>query len=320
MFNTYEDIRAWREETISSVEDDPQQLNAFHDQVMYQTVKIAKGKVESEQGEVPAPFAFFLMGSAGRYEQSLWSDQDHGLLFEGDHQPYFLKLGEEISDGLAVVGYPYCEGKVMASNPLWCQSLDSFNEQMEGWLSEADWSSLRNFSIFFDSRVLMGEKQYLLGVKKKIFSYLSEHPDLYPRFVDNVQLIKKGVGVFGQLLPEQQGEREGSMNIKQTAYFPYVNALRMLALLRGESGSSTLTRFEAMKDRYPSVAEFEKDFHQLLAFRLRHQRASNSYEGVHLLPVKELSKEDKHQLKKMIKHGNKLFSTMKTILKKEGVL
>ncbi|TGB01958.1 DUF294 nucleotidyltransferase-like domain-containing protein [Halobacillus salinus] len=320
MFTTYEEIRAWREDTIRSVAEDPLQLNAFHDQLIYQTVQLAKGKVEREQGEVPAPFAFFLMGSAGRYEQSFWSDQDHGLLFEGDHQAYFLKMGEEISDGLAVVGYAYCEGNVMASNPLWCQSVDSFSNQVERWLMEPEWSSLRNFSIFFDSRVLVGEKQFLVHVKEKVFSYLNENTGLYARLVDNVQMIKKGVGIFGQLLPEQKGEHEGDINIKQTAYFPYVNALRMLALLRGVDDSSTLSRMAAMKERYPTVGSFEKDFLGLLELRLRYQVQSDSYEGVHLLPVKQLSKGDKQQLKEAIKQGHKLFSTMKSIMKKEGVL
>lgn len=320
MFTTYKQLKQWREEILDSVADDHFQLNAFHDQLIYQTVELAMNKIESEQGSPPAPFAFFLMGSAGRFEQSMWSDQDHGILFEGDHQEYFLKLGEEISDGLAVVGYVYCEGNVMASNALWCQSVDSFYTQIEGWLKEADWSSLRNFSIFFDSRVLIGERDYLNKIKEKVFTFLSDHPDLYSRFVDNVHLIKKGIGIFGQLLPEQKGENEGDINIKQTAYFPYVNALRTLALLRGVYASSTLSRFSELKERYPSIAPFEKDFHSLLEFRLRYQTKSSTYEGVHLLPVKQLTKDDKQQLKVWIKHGHHLLSTMKSIMRKEGAL
>lgn len=320
LFTTYEEIRDWRKETIRSVADDPLQLNAFHDQLIYQTVQLAKGKVEREQGALPAPFAFFLMGSAGRYEQSFWSDQDHGILFEGNHQAYFLKLGEEISDGLKVVGYAYCEGKVMASNPLWCQSVDSFSSQVDGWLKEADWSSLRNFSIFFDSRVLVGEKEYLVTVKERVFTFLRDHQELYGRLIDNVQWIKKGVGIFGQLLPEQKGEQEGNINIKQTAYFPYVNALRMLALLKGVSAPSTLLRFEELKEIYPSIGSYERDFLELLELRLRYQVQADSYKGVHLLPVKHLTKEDKQQLKETIKRGHKLFSTMNSIMKKEGVV
>ncbi|MBA2176652.1 hypothetical protein H0266_17325 [Halobacillus locisalis] len=320
MFTTYNELKQWREETLESVAGDHFQLNAFHDQLIYQTVALAKDKVESEQGSPPAPFAFFLMGSAGRYEQSVWSDQDHGILFEGDNQEYFLRLGSEISDGLAVVGYEYCEGDVMASNPLWCQSYHSFEKQTLDWLNEASWQTMRHFSILFDSRVLVGEAEYLLALKQRIFKALQEEPRLMSRFIDNVNYIKKGIGVFGQLLPEQQGEKRGTIQLKQTAYFPYVNALRILALFQGVSSPSTISRFEQLAGTYPSIAEYEKDFRELLDFRLRFRKEASSYEMVHLLPLECLSKHDKQQLKRLIKRGQSLFSAAKSIVKEERMV
>ncbi|KHE73059.1 DUF294 nucleotidyltransferase-like domain-containing protein, partial [Halobacillus sp. BBL2006] len=312
----------WREKTLDSVADDHLQLNAFHDQLMYQTISIAQDKIESEQGKSPAPFAFFLMGSAGRFEQSVWSDQDHGIVFDGpDHyQDYFLNLGAEISHGLEVVGYEKCEGNVMASNPLWCQSIESFNKQMEEWLDEESWQSLRNFSIFIDSRVLDGNEDYLLQVKKTCFNILENNPHLYSRLIDNFEFIKKGVGVFGQLLPEQRQGVNGEIHLKQTAYFPYVNALRILALKKGVSAAPTLERFEILNYNYPFIEAYEKDFRELLEFRLRFRKEATSYDKVHLLPIARLSRQDKQELKHLIKRGQKLFSKSKSMLHEEDAL
>ncbi|MCP3028573.1 DUF294 nucleotidyltransferase-like domain-containing protein [Halobacillus sp. A5] len=320
MFQTYEDIKQWRLETIPSIADDHFQLNAFHDQVMYQTVGIAKTKLESEQGIPPAPFAFFLMGSAGRFEQSVWSDQDHGLIFESGDQDYFLKLGDEISHGLAVAGYELCEGRVMASNPLWCQSAEAYKEQVGAWLEEASWQSMRNFSILFDSRVLYGDEELLLQLKQDAFTMLEREPQLYARLMENFEFIKKGVGVFGQLLTEQRQGMKGEIHLKETAYFPYVNAIRILALRKGVSDASTLDRFISLGDTFPFIKEYEQDFRQLLDFRLQFRKEAANYEKVHLLPIERLSREDKQKLKYLIRRGNQLFAKAKSILKEEGAL
>lgn len=320
MFNSYKDIRKWRENRIGSVAGDHFQLNTFHDQMIHHAFDLAKEKVEREQGPPPAPFAFFLMGSAGRFEQSIWSDQDHGIVFDGkqEHQRYFLKLGEEIREGMAIVGYERCEGNVMASNPLWCQSVDVLKTQISDWLREASWQKLRHFLIFFDSRVLIGDKELLFQVKKQVFSILEEDPWLFSRLIDNVNHMKKGVGIFGQLLPDYNGEKKGNFNLKQTVYFPYVNALRMLALLHHVRSPSTLSRFEAIRSIYPSVADYEEDFHQLLQFRLQWRNEAENYENVHMLKVDQLSKKDKQQLKTSVRRGQKLYSIAKSIVKEEG--
>ncbi|MCP3029864.1 DUF294 nucleotidyltransferase-like domain-containing protein [Halobacillus sp. A1] len=319
MFSTYEELKQWRENTIRSVADDHLQLNAFHDQLMYQAATIAMDKIESEQGNPPAPFAFFVMGSAGRFEQSVWSDQDHGIVFDGDEnvQHYFLELGEEISRGLATVGYEWCEGQVMASNPLWCRSVVSFQDQISEWLDEASWQSLRNFSIIIDSRVLYGKEELLERVKHEAYSRLENHPSLYARLVDNFEFIKKGVGVFGQLLPDQRQGMKGDIHLKETAYFPYVNALRILALRSGAMAAPTISRFEALKGKYPFIEEYEKDFRHLLEFRLRLRQGAENYEKVHLLPIDRLTKEEKQELKYLIRRGNQLFAKSKSIVRKE---
>ena len=129
------------------------------------------------------------MGSAGRFEQSVWSDQDHGIIYQRArhrNKRLFFALGKEISKGLYLAGYEYCDGDVMASNPFWCKSLSEWQEQLSTGPLDSNWESIRNLLIFIDGRSLYGdsklsrklkELKYIKLFKMKIFlqKYLTIH-------------------------------------------------------------------------------------------------------------------------------------------------
>lgn len=316
---SYEQLKEWRERNINAVSSDHHKLNEFHDELMKNTVKIALEKVESEWGKPPTHFAFFVMGSAGRGEQSVWSDQDHGIIYEATagFQDYFLTLGREITKGLTIVGYEQCDGNVMASNPLWCKAAFAWEKQILDWLDESDWESLRYFITFSDSRVLVGNDDLLLKLKNIAFSKLDAEPSLYKRLYENVGFIKKGIGIFGQLLPEVKGEDTGTINLKLTMFFPYVNSLRLLALLEKIPEASTLERFQLLSSNYQPIKDYQVDFLKLLNYRLFFQRDAVSYKKVHLLDVKSMSTREKENIKQIMKNGRKLFKeTIKIIDKR----
>ncbi|SER36043.1 CBS domain-containing protein [Gracilibacillus ureilyticus] len=314
----YEEIKLFRERYIHK-QKDYQSLNTFHDRLTWQTINTAIQKVEEEQGKSPAPFAFFVMGSAGRCEQSVWTDQDHGIVYRGgsDEKDYFLELGEEIAAGLEVIGYPRCEGKVMASEPMWTHSTDNWINQVEKWLEEATWQSLRHFSTFFDSRVVIGESSLLDEIKRSTFNFLDNNPEVYRRLIDNVSFLRKGIGIFGQLLPEQSGPMTGSIHLKTTTFFPYVNSLRLLALMDHHLRASTVDRFIYLKENYPFLIEYEDQFKRLLEFRYEHTRLARNYEEVHYVSLAKLSKSDKQELKQFMKSGAELFEKTKSLIEKE---
>ncbi|WP_245546982.1 DUF294 nucleotidyltransferase-like domain-containing protein [Evansella cellulosilytica] len=314
-------MKKWRADNIYKVSMDHQKLNAFHDELMKQIVHTALEKVKSESGLPPAHFAFFLMGSAGRAEQAIWSDQDHGIIFDGDKkdEQYFLKLGSEISEGFAICGYELCEGNVMASNPLWCKSLVDWEKQILNWFDEDSWTSIRNFTIFFDSRVLVGKHKLLEQLKEIAFNKLSHEKHLMNRLIDNVGRIKKTLGVFGQFLPEQYGEHAGAIHLKHAVFFPYVNALRLLAIYERVSDPSTLARFQKLPSNYDhSLKLYRRDFNNLLDFRLRSFENAKDYHDVHYLNIKSLSKSEREALKVIVKRGIKLFNETKLVIEKRG--
>jgi len=314
----YDQLKSWREQNIKTVSGDSIKLNEFHDRLIIATVHVAIEKVKSEWGPAPARFSFFIMGSAGRSEQSVWSDQDHGIIYQGPEEvnPYFLKLGEEISNALFAVGYDFCDGNVMASNPRWCKSTAAWADQLHDWFDNESWESLRHFSTFFDSRVLVGNEEYLAELKRIAFWRLEQNKNLYLRLIENVSHIRKGVGLFGQLLPNSYGDEAGTINLKEKVFFPYVNSLRLLALWEKLTEPSTLVRFKRLESTYGYLENYKNLFIILLNYRLRFQHDTKSYEKVHLLEVERLTRKEKQELKQMMKNGYKLFSDTRGIIEK----
>lgn len=299
---------------MEAVKHDHDALNKFHDELITEAVTLSIEKHESEQGISPARFAFFVTGSAGRFEQSIWSDQDHGIIFEGsnehEHLTYFLELGDEIVKGLNICGYEECDGKVMANNPIWCRSTDSWQKQVSNWLEDDSWEHLRNTSIFIDARVLIGDQSLLSDQKQTIFDMIERKPFLLKRMADNIQNGQKGVGWFGQLLPVQKGPNKGMLDFKLLVLFPFVNAIRLLSYGEKITDSSTLSRIQKLSDHEIHLANYEQSFREALEFRLKKVDATHSYDKIHFINVEQLTKSERRKIKVWIKEGTSLIKTV----------
>lgn len=318
---TYSQIRITRDREIRHVSSNAARLNLFHDEIIRQTVAVAINRIKEEAGPPPSPFSFFVMGSAGRLEQGIWSDQDHGIVYmEGpaETKQYFLMLGSEISEGLLQTGYKKCDGKVMGSNPMWCRSLGEWEKQLEDWILEASWESIRYLLTFLDGRSLHGETSFIS--KLKLLAYDSIHKErLLIRILQNTMHVRKGVGVLGQFLVETHGPYTGMLNIKDTALFPYVNGARLLAIHERILDTSTLLRLQQLPDSLMPPHEREKliqSFINLQNYRLLFSNHTD-YESGHYLAVDRLSKQQRKVLKEGLKDGIHLYEYVRNLVEKE---
>jgi CBS domain-containing protein len=103
------------------------------------------------------------LGSEGRFEQTLNTDQDNAIIFEvpagmtaDQVREKLLPVARRINETLALCGFPLCRGEIMASNPKWCLSLEEWKRTFNGWIGGGSPESLLNASIFFDFRALYG--------------------------------------------------------------------------------------------------------------------------------------------------------------------
>ncbi|WP_066054993.1 DUF294 nucleotidyltransferase-like domain-containing protein [Robertmurraya korlensis] len=318
--SSYESIKLWKETHLAEHMSNSESLNKFHDEVMMKVFETASARMKSEP---PCSFVWFITGSGGRLEQGLISDQDHGIVFQQANQEashYFSKLGNELSFGLQIVGYPLCEGKVMSSNPLWCQDAASWNKQVVSWMEESSWVSIRNLQIFYDARNLVGDIDLLYQLKEVIHEYCDSHPKFLGRLFENVKHVKKTIGPLGQIIVEEKGIHAGAIDLKYSAFIPYVNAVRLLAWKEGVFETSTIGRLRELNKlaKYEELSQYQENFSQLLQFRLDHLSLTSSYDDSHYLYVKKLSKDNQKLIKKILKDGKKLQQYVQRMIEKGG--
>lgn len=317
----YSGIRQYRDQQIIKVSHNHVLVNHLHDEIMIKVIQTAMKQIAEELGSPPAPFSFFVTGSAGRFEQAIWSDQDHGIIFADDSeaaQTYFLALGKEIVKGLYLAGYPYCSGGVMASSPVWCKSTAGWTAQLTKWIQESSWESIRNLLIFVDCRNLFGEMEYTNHLKVLVYEAIHREK-LIERIFSNTSHLQNGIGILGQFLVETHGVHAGTLNIKEKMLFPFVNAARLLAVKEKMLASSTLTRLGNISEKSFSAHDkklYQDQFNKLLHFRLIFGNHSN-YESGHYLSIGKMPKMLRKELKEIIQAGIKLNHHARTLVEKE---
>jgi CBS domain-containing protein len=131
---------------------------AVSDAITKRVVELAIEKT----GKPPVGFALISLGSEGREEQTLKTDQDNAIIYNGKYSDevneYFLELSGKINQWLNDIGYNFCKGKVMASNPKWCQPVSRWKEYFREWVENSDPESIMDTSIFFDMRYVYGDE------------------------------------------------------------------------------------------------------------------------------------------------------------------
>ncbi len=213
--------------------------------------KIIAFAIESA-GQPPCNFAFMVMGSEGRKEQTLKTDQDNAIIFEDiaaipveTIQSYFLKLGETICAELNQVGYAFCKGDIMARNPKWCQPVSAWKEYFFSWIRAAEPEDLLRSSIFFDFRCAYGKAELVSELRSFLMYSFSGQPYFFRFMAENALYFKPPVGFFRNFIVESKGEHRDSFDIKK-AMVPIIDFARIYALKYGISETNTQERLHQL--------------------------------------------------------------------------
>jgi CBS domain-containing protein len=199
-----------------------------------------------EMGPAPADYAFLALGSGGRQEQTLGSDQDNAIVHAGRlGEPWFQAFGEKLCGWLADMGVPPCPGGVMASNPAWCAPLGTWQEYFARWIREPDSQELRDFNIFFDFRCVAGSKELARALRGSIAAMLPDHPPFFLHLAQDA-LSKRLPPLFsGGMLRELLRTGPAELNVKE-AMAPIVRFARLYALRHGIGATATIERLAGL--------------------------------------------------------------------------
>ena len=238
---------------------------------------------EEELGPSPVPYAFLALGSQGRGEMTLSSDQDNAILYQDPDdeetaacaEAYLLELGRFVCGWLDRAGYPLCIGEVLAQNQRWCRPLSAWKRYFTEWIQLAEPQQLLEFTIFFDFRPVHGEAELARALRRHLFAELRNRPAFFPHFAQNALLFKPPARLFGRLLGA--GEHAGHLDLKD-AVMPIVNFARLYALRQEADATHTLDRLQALAEAgvltEASGREIGNAYELLMRLRLRQQSAA----------------------------------------------
>ena len=148
-------------------------ITALNDRVTFKFLRLTEQEMQDEgYGKPPVRYSWMALGSEGRREQTLRTDQDNALVFETVPaedkeavQKWFLTFSQRVVNGLARYGFPLCPGEIMASNPQWCLTEQEWQRTFLNWVNNPTPETLRMASIFFDFRELHAATPFLAELR-----------------------------------------------------------------------------------------------------------------------------------------------------------
>jgi CBS domain-containing protein len=192
---------------------------------------------------LPAGAAYLVMGSEGRCEQTLRTDQDSAIVYRDDLSPEKLvkvqRFAERIVTALESVGIPLCPGNMMASNPEWCHSLSEWKRLTAEWITRPSPEHTVSFGVFQDMRILHGEHSFEEELRSHIIECARINSIFFPGMARNIVRFTPPLGMFGRLLVEKSGKSRGKIDLKKGGLFTLTRGVGLIALEAGIMGGTT---------------------------------------------------------------------------------
>lgn len=252
----------------------------FRDLLAARTVALVAAElVVQGRGEPPRPFALISMGSDGREEQTLVTDQDYLLVYaDGDDaaaDAYFQAFSELLVERLAEVGFAKCTGDIMPSNPTWRGSRQQWKQRLMAIVRyeyEEYARNLMDLIVLSDARYVAGDLAVAADLVEMIRDFEQSYFHVIWGMARQATEMKVGLGLMGGFWTDRTGEYKGLLNLKLLGWAPLVMNVRILAVNTGVAATSTLKRIACLEaDRRLSTgnaAELSNAYHVLTRHRI----------------------------------------------------
>lgn len=307
-------------------------ITEFHDRLTRKVIEICEAEMITQgYGPPPVGYCWLTMGSGGRKEQTLRTDQDNALIYENispDHYPeideYFSILSKKIVEGLVRCGFARCKGDVMASNPKWRGSLKEWLRKVDNWLTTLEKANIRMLTIFLDFRFIYGKKVLADALRGFIFKKFREVPiGLHELVIDDLY-SQVPLGFFKQFITEKSKEHRNEIDLKRSACVHVVDCIRVFAFRDRIVETSTLGRLKELI-AWEVIPQDDAEFYQaayesLMMFRIREnlRKASSGQEPDNYINPYNLSKRESMTLKEALQAVDRLQSYTGSVFRVEG--
>lgn len=235
---------------------------------------------EEQLGEPPIPYCFLALGSMGRDEQLIVTDQDNALLLDDSydetlHGQYFADLAQFVCDGLDKCGYSYCTGEIMATNPMWRMTRQQWEACFADWIDNPNPKALLNASIFFDLDGVYGRLKWAEQLNGFIVRRARRNNRFLACLARNALNRTPPLGFFKNFVMEKDGRHNNSINLKRRGTAPLADLIRVHALAVGSRAKNSFERLDDVIDAGILPKGRGQDLRDALEFismvRIRHQ-------------------------------------------------
>jgi CBS domain-containing protein len=222
----------------------------FNDTFTLRTIAL----MEREEGlRLPEGAAYLVLGSQGRGEQTLRTDQDSAIVYsdtlnEG-HLDEVARFSTRLCHALDQIGIPRCPGETMASNPQWRRSLGEWKGLIDQWVSVLKPDHMVNFGMFQDFRVLHGDQEFARQLSGHIQAHVERNALFLAYVARHITGFKPPMGIFGRLRVERRGRYRGQIDLKKAGIFAITEGASLLGLEVGIVNGTTWDKLERLEQQ-----------------------------------------------------------------------
>ncbi|OLQ85930.1 cyclic nucleotide-binding protein [Vibrio panuliri] len=263
---------------------------------------------EEQLGPPPIPYCFLALGSMGRDEQLLVTDQDNAIILDNSyqaelHNEYFSELAKQVCDGLARCGYTYCTGDIMATNPEWRMTRTEWEECFADWIDNPNPKALLNASIFFDLDGVYGRLKWAEQLNGFIVRRARKNNRFLACLARNALNRTPPLGFFKDFVVEKDGQHKNSINLKRRGTAPLADLVRVHALAVGSRAQNSFERLDDIHEAGilpKGKAHALRDALEFISMvRIRHQAydVENEMEPDNNIEPENLSEFERRNLK-----------------------
>jgi len=270
--------------------------------------------VINEMPPAPAQFCFMVLGSEGRNEQTLATDQDNAIIYEDKAnlqretvRTYFLEFADRISSRLDDIGFKFCTGGFMAKNPKWCHSLSHWKRNYDKWIAEPAPDQVVKFSTFFDCRFIYGDESLFDELHQHMLDCIDKAPPKFSyNLVSNTLQYEVPLTVFKGIKTFVKNDKK-VFNIKH-AMSTIVDMARMYALQYKIQDNNTGVRLKKLHQAghfdESQYKELLNAYYYLMGLRLKNQSTQilrDFTEATNFLELKRLTAVEQATLREIFK-------------------
>jgi CBS domain-containing protein len=272
-----------------------------------------------QNSQPPVDFCLFVSGSHGRRENLLFPDQDYGLIIDdyddayyNEYDMFFIRTAQTFSDYLDQVGFDYCSGNVMGTNPTWRKRRSEWGVHLRYWFERQPEYTVRYMTLLFDAMPLYGEFRFFKEIQDQAFREIAGHYDILRQMHEEEGGHKVPLGIFDRFITERNSEHRGQLDMKRSGLIFMIEAARILAVKKGIRETSTMARLRALADKKAINKNDSEYFENAYRIILHHtlmaqvdnfrKKATNDY----YLSPRELSARSQEMLKQSFKAISRL--------------